>query len=338
MAYQKLLRPLLFRLQPETAHNLALWAIAKGLVRARLVRDPRLQTSLWGVNFPNPLGLAAGFDKNGIALSRWAGLGFGFAEVGTVTPLGQPGNPRPRMFRLPHESGIINRLGFNNAGAVALAARFKACPKQAIPIGINLGKNKITPEVDAAADYQKAFKDLHTYGDYFVVNVSSPNTPGLRSLQSVAALREIIEAMQEVDSSRPILVKIAPDLADQDLTEIGRLASEMKLAGLIATNTTIRRDLLARDPEIVGGLSGKPLRALSTEVLAKLRADCDCGLKLIGVGGVFSADDLITKMRAGANLVQIYTGWVYGGPMLVPRLLLDLLDHPDWDEVRALRA
>ncbi|MBL8087330.1 MAG: quinone-dependent dihydroorotate dehydrogenase [Chthonomonas sp.] len=332
-AYTKLLRPLLFRLDPERVHHIGMALIARGLIRARLVVDPRLSVRQLGVDFPNPVGLAAGFDKDGVAIDRWAGLGFGFAEIGTVTPIAQPGNPKPRLFRLPGDQAVINRFGFNNQGAQAMAARLERA-RPGIPIGINLGKNKETAAEDAAADYQAAFRQLHTYGDYFVVNVSSPNTPGLRALQDRASLEGIVAAMREVNAIRPILIKVSPDLSNAALDEVIEMAMTTKISGLIATNTTLDRSKLTRDPGELGGLSGAPLRTRSTEVLAALTQALDPSMTLIGVGGIFTAEDVITKLAAGAHLTQIYTGWVYGGPSLVPRILLDLLAHLDAQGMR----
>ncbi|MCE9560202.1 MAG: quinone-dependent dihydroorotate dehydrogenase [Armatimonadetes bacterium] len=326
--YEKLLRPLLFRLDPERAHHLGLSFIARGLIRSRLVRDPRLAVTVMGLSFPNPLGLAAGFDKNGVALSRWAGLGFGFAEVGTVTPKAQPGNPKPRMFRLPAEQGLINRLGFNNDGAEALRRNLLASSQRDAPIGINLGKNKVTPDAEAANDYAESFALLEPYGDYFVINVSSPNTPGLRTLQDRGPLTEIIRAIRATPSTKPLLIKVAPDLTDTALEEIVDLAKSENLQGLIVSNTTIARDMLARDPEIAGGLSGRPVSKVSNHALSVIAASSK-ELCIIGVGGIFTATDLITKFELGADLTQIYTGWVYGGPQTCARILTDVLIEMD---------
>lgn len=323
--YARLLRRVLFRLDAEKAHNLALWAVARGLVRGRLLRDERLACEVFGARFPNPLGLAAGFDKNGVALGHWHRLGFGFVEVGTVTRHGQPGNPKPRMFRLPEDRALINRLGFNNRGADALAGRL-AGARCAIPYGVNLGKSKVTALEDAAEDYAYSYGALRGYGAYFVVNVSSPNTPGLRSLQSAAELGGILGALRGDDGfERPVLVKVSPDLAREDLDAVVRVVHDMGAAGIVATNTTLARDGLVRDPGLEGGLSGAPLRARADEVLGYLASACDARMVLVGVGGVFTGADLYRKLALGADLCQVYTGFVYGGPGMAAGCLADLL-------------
>lgn len=321
-AYTRLLRPLLFKLDAERAHNMGLWMVARGLVRARLVVDPRLRTRVAGLDFPNPIGLAAGLDKDGVALGRWACLGFGFAEIGTLTPRPQPGNPKPRLFRLIDDCAIVNRMGFNNHGAVAAAERMRGV-HAGIPVGINLGKNKDTSLEDAPDDYRAGYQALEGIGDYFVVNVSSPNTPGLRSLQDVDSLTAIVRAMS---ATKPVFVKLAPDLTDEEIDELGDWAANSGIAGLIATNTTLARPGLRSGTVPDGGLSGRPLMPRSTQVLARL-AERKRGLALFGVGGVFTAEDAVAKFRAGADLVQLYSGWIYGGPTTVPRILLGLLDE-----------
>jgi dihydroorotate dehydrogenase len=277
------------------------------------------------VRFPNPIGLAAGFDKDGVALGAWEALGFGFIEVGTLTAHAQPGNPRPRIFRVPEQRALINRLGFNNQGAAAAAERFgrlrAAGQWPSVPVGINLGKSKITPLEDAAADYVESLEKLHAFGDYFVLNVSSPNTPGLRSLQGRDELDALLRAVQEKNRAlptgpRPVLVKIAPDLSFPQIEEILDLAQGHGLAGIIATNTTIDHSLLPPSaPREQGGLSGAPLRARSTEIVRFVASKT--ALPVIAVGGVADADSAREKLDAGAALVQIYTGFVYGGPSLV---------------------
>jgi len=309
--------------------------LERGLIRAAPFADSRLEQTLFGVRFPNPIGLAAGFDKNARALPHWGSLGFGFVECGTITWHGQPGNDKPRMFRIPEEKALINRLGFNNEGASALAGRLKASSSK-IPVGINLGKSKITPVNEAAKDYQDSFRALHTYGDYFVVNVSSPNTPGLRSLQEKSALTEILIAMREVDATRPVFVKVAPDLELSALDEVMEVAVECNLTGLIATNTTISRSMLKEDPGQTGGLSGAPLRARSNEVLAHLARQAPPNMILIGVGGISSADDVYEKICLGAHLCQLYTGWIYGGPSMIPRLCEDLANRMEGEGVKDL--
>jgi dihydroorotate dehydrogenase len=333
--YESVVRPLAFRFDPEWVHERAMSLLSRGLIRATPYDDPRLAQTLFGVKFPNPLGLAAGFDKNAVALNHWHKLGFGFVECGTVTYHAQPGNPRPRMFRLPSEQGLINRLGFNNEGAAAAAARISMAKPQ-IPIGINLGKSKVTELADAARDYALSYRLLHQQGGYFVVNVSSPNTPGLRSLQERAALTEILSALRDVDSTRPMFVKVSPDLEISALDEVIEVAIEAKLTGLIATNTTISRDMLSLDPGQVGGLSGAPLRKRSNEVLAHIAGAAPKDMILIGVGGILTAEDLYEKIRLGAHLCQLYTGWVYGGPQMVPRMLQQLVGLMERNCIKSL--
>lgn len=303
--------------------------------------DTTLSQTLWGLNFPNPIGLAAGFDKNGVARNVWGAFGFGFAELGTVTHLAQPGNPQPRLFRLPIDRAAINRMGFNNQGAVQLAQVSAASLQRAatlkngaipyIPIGINLGKSKIIPLDDAVEDYCQSFRLLQAYSDYVVVNVSSPNTPGLRSLQSVTQLAPILSALQKENTAqKPLLVKIAPDLAWEDIAAILELVQNYHLAGVIATNTTIGRSGLhtteiaatGRSPlDESGGLSGAPLRDRATEVIRFIWQSTQGQIPIIGVGGVFTAEDAWDKLVAGASLVQVYTGWTYEGPWMVRRIL-----------------
>lgn len=339
--YESVLRPLAFRLDSERVHEAAMGAIRTGLVRAPRFAHPLLESERFGIRFPNPVGLAAGFDKNGVALDRWRGFGFGFVEAGTVTLHAQPGNPKPRMFRVPEARGLINRMGFNNEGAAALAERIVAT---GIPLGINLGKSKVTELADAPEDYAASFRLLHTKGEYFVVNVSSPNTPGLRALQDAGALREILAAMREVDATRPLFVKVAPDLSLDALDELVGVAVETKLTGLIATNTTISREMLARDPGEAGGLSGKPVQAMSDATLKHLYGTCPKEMTLIGVGGILDGDDAYRKITLGAHLVQLYTGWIYGGPGLVPainRRIVALMERDGFkslDEARGTAA
>ena len=306
------------------------------LQRSLCLYDDRLEQKLWSTSFPNPVGLAAGFDKDGVAASLWSKLGFGFTELGTVTLHAQPGNPPPRLFRLPLDKAALNRLGFNNCGAAAMAARLALTTKgsRPIPVGINLGKSKVTPLAEAAADYLGSFRVLKDWGDYFVVNVSSPNTPGLRSLQDAEQLGSILEALQQENRQRrPIFVKIAPDLAWEAITDILSVATTYQLAGIIATNTTIRRDRLKTQllptgksvQEEAGGISGAPLRDHSTEVIRFIWQQTKGQLPIIGVGGIFTAEDAWEKITAGASLVQVYTGWVYEGPLIVRHILEGLL-------------
>lgn len=323
-AYERLLRPILFRMDPERVHNVALWAIARGLIRGKLLVDPRLERTVAGIRFPNPLGLAAGFDKNGVALDRWKDMGFGFAEAGTATWLAQPGNPKPRLFRLPEDRAVINRFGFNNSGAAELANRLRAA-QPGIPIGINIGKSKAAPLEQAIQDYEQSFSALKHLGDYFVVNVSSPNTPGLRTLQEKGPLTELLSTLRKLDGNTPLFVKVSPDLSNGDLLDVVEVARTCRFTGIVATNTTLSRDGLSTSIVQDGGLSGKPLFARSNECLRILSEASQGELILIGVGGVFSGDDLRGKLELGASLVQIYTGWVYGGPKSATRILLEFL-------------
>ncbi len=323
----RLLRPLFFRLDAEIVHELAIASLslleAMPGIDAAPTTSARLQSELWGLRFPNPVGLAAGFDKNARLPHVWQRFGFGFAELGTVTALPQPGNPKPRLFRVPEAGALINRLGFNNDGAHAVASRLAARlvrGRPAIPIGINIGKSAATALADAPGDYASSYAQLASFADYVTINVSSPNTAGLRSLQAAASLVPIIEAIRGVEladgrAHPPLLVKLAPDLDDDELFAIVDLALERSIDGLIATNTTIERVGISGELRCEsGGLSGRPLAARSTEVIRILRRRSAGALPIIGVGGVFGADDAFEKIRAGAALVQMYTGFVYGGP------------------------
>jgi dihydroorotate dehydrogenase len=334
LAYRTL-RPLLFALPPETAHELAMTALAPVeavLERAPVaaVPDPMLSQEIWGLTFPNPVGLAAGFDKNAALPHVWAALGFGFAELGTITANPQPGNPPPRVFRLTDARALVNRLGFNNRGAAAIAPMLRArlARRCAIPVGINIGKSRVTPVAEAIGDYLRSFAALYDSADYVVINVSSPNTPGLRGLQDQTQLAPLLRAIQTDNRRlaaasgvrvRPVLVKVAPDLDDAGLRGIVEVALDCEIAGLVATNTTIERRGVCADHPLAGeagGLSGAPLRERATAVVAAL-AELSAGrIPIIGVGGIFSADDAYEKIRAGASLVQVYTGFVYEGPGL----------------------
>lgn len=353
--YQTGIRPILFsalKADPEWLHQQTLrlfgwldsssdrssshWVQAQ-LQQAYCLSDMALEQTIWGVKFPNPLGLAAGFDKDGVAANIWGYFGFGFAELGTVTFQAQPGNPRPRLFRLPQDNAALNRMGFNNQGAEAMAARLsqRLSHLRSVPLGINLGKSKVTPLETAAADYQGSFRLLKDLGDYFVVNVSSPNTPGLRSLQDSAQLSQIVDVLQQENQGvKPILVKIAPDLEWEAIADVIKLAQTYQLAGIVATNTTIRRDMLKTQiiqatgksvSEEAGGISGAPVRQRSTEVIRFIYQETQGKLPIIGVGGIFTADDAWEKITAGASLIQVYTGWVYEGPWMVRRILAGLL-------------
>jgi dihydroorotate dehydrogenase len=318
--YQNIVKPFAFRVDAEIVHERAMWAIQRGWFRARPFESPLLQQTLFGVKFPNPLGLAAGFDKNALALDQWSGLGFGFVECGTITHVAQPGNPRPRVFRVPENEALVNRLGFNNEGARRVATRL-AESRPGIPVGVNLGKSKIVDLAEAAADYRASFQLTHSFGDYFVINVSSPNTVGLRSLQDRKPLAEIIAEMKHVDADRPLFVKIAPDLDWPAIDEIIELAVKMKLTGLVATNTTLNRNNLHPPVPLEGGLSGRPLFDRSNEILSYLFKKCPREMILMGVGGIFDGHDVYRKISLGAHLCQLYTGWIYGGPTMVPDAL-----------------
>lgn len=321
--YSSVVRPLMFMLPAETAHNLATSVLRRGWVRTRHYHHPILEQEFFGVKFPNPIGLAAGFDKNALALDHWHKLGFGFTEIGTVTWHPQPGNPTPRLFRIPSHQALINRFGFNNDGAREISTRLAAAAPK-IPMGVNLGKSKITEIADATKDYQGSFRLLHRNGDYFVVNVSSPNTPGLRGLQERGPLLEILAGIKEVDPAKPLFFKVAPDLELTALDELVDVAREAKVTGIIATNTTIsREEIPAQTPnrDETGGLSGAPLKHKADRVLKHLAQQCGNEMVLIGVGGIATPQDLFEKIAFGAHLCQVYTGWVYGGPQFVPNLL-----------------
>lgn len=323
--YHQLLRPLFFMLPAEAAHNLAILGLRltpPSLLRAAFGPTPQKPTKLFGLTFPNPVGLAAGMDKNASALRAWEALGFGFIEAGTITALAQPGNPKPRCFRYPNQEALINRMGFNNAGASAVAkrlARQKVSGKwPRVPVGINIGKSKLTPNEQAASDYATSYKLLLPFGDYFVVNVSSPNTPNLRALQDRDSLTEIIQTLKRINNIKPLLVKIAPDLTDDAVRDIAALAESEHLAGIIATNTTLDHSSVPKESDQQGGLSGGPLRQRSTEVLRILRSATK--LPIIASGGIMDAASAHEKLDAGANLVQIYTGFVYNGPDLIRKI------------------
>lgn len=332
--YKLIIKPFLFQFDPEKAHKITV-GILKFICNIPLgsqvlkaffnYQHPALHTNIFGLQFPNPVGLAAGFDKDGHYLSEMECLGYGFIEVGTVTPLAQSGNPKPRLFRLPKDNALINRMGFNNLGAEALALRLKA-KKTKLIIGGNIGKNKDTPNENAADDYIKCFNTLFPYVDYFVVNVSSPNTPGLRALQDKEPLTNLLNLLQALNkaktSPKPILLKIAPDLTSEQLDEIIEIIMLTEISGVIATNTTIARSGLNTDDKELseignGGLSGSPLTKKSTEVINYLYKKSKASFPIIGVGGIQSADDAIDKLKAGASLIQIYTGMIYEGPSLI---------------------
>ncbi len=329
--YYRLTGPCIRVLDPEVAHGLTIRALKMGLVPPQpAADDPILAATVWGRRFPNPVGLAAGFDKNAEVPDAMLRQGFGFVEIGSVTPRPQPGNPKPRMFRLPDDQAVINRMGFNNEGAEAVAARLRKRRRQGI-VGVNLGKNKDTE--DAAADYEKGVAALAGLGEYVVVNVSSPNTPGLRALQGRAQLaalvgrtRAALDAAVPGEGRPPLLLKIAPDLTAEDMADIARVALDGALDGLIVSNTTIERPwrLLSWFRGEAGGLSGRPLFAPSTRVLSEMYRLTEGRLPLVGAGGIASGADAYAKIRAGATLVQLYTALIYHGPGLVTRIKTDL--------------
>jgi dihydroorotate dehydrogenase len=336
--YKLLLKPILFLFQPEKAHHITLFLLKTALSiplvgwlmrRSFEVNDKRLERKVFGLSFPNPVGLAAGFDKDGKHYEAMSALGFGFIEIGTVTPLGQPGNPQPRLFRLPADEALINRMGFNNEGVDALAERLKKRKQSGVIIGGNIGKNKATENEHAGRDYAICFEALFSYVDYFVVNVSSPNTPNLRDLQEKGPLTELLTALQHLNKQKPapkpLLLKIAPDLTDGQLDDILDIAQATQLDGIIATNTTISRSGLSTNEKTLaeigaGGLSGKPVKSRSTEVIRYLHQKSKGTLTIIGVGGIASPADALEKIAAGAALVQVYSGLVYEGPAMVKRI------------------
>lgn len=339
MIYRALVRPVLFRVEPEASHEAALAVLRaagpimswlRGGVRAG-AHDPALTTTVCGLIFPSPVGLAGGFDKTGQALQAWPALGFGFVEVGTVTAQPQPGNPHPRLFRLTEDEALINRLGFNSPGADAVAKRLVALRRRPypVPLGINIGRSRAASNEEAPDDYAYSFDRLHAVGDFLVANLSSPNTPGLRSLQMRDALVPLLDRLagrNRALGEKPLFVKVAPDLTDEELQEIVS-AVEGRAHGLVATNTTVRRDGLrgaARDEP--GGVSGRPLCDLNTRVIRTLFRFTRGRIPIIGVGGIFDARDAYEKIKAGASLVELYTGFVYGGPETPRRILRGLRD------------
>ncbi|WP_250632335.1 quinone-dependent dihydroorotate dehydrogenase [Rhodoflexus caldus] len=339
--YRSLIRPLLFLMDAEKAHHFTFgmikWLLSLPLAKAitRLLFAPQqkgLQKELMGLTFPNPIGLAAGFDKDARLIDELACFGFGFIEIGTLTPRPQSGNPQPRLFRLPQDSGLINRMGFNNEGVAAAVERLKKRQTNLI-IGGNIGKNKDTPNEEALNDYLVCFEALYDYVDYFVINVSSPNTPGLRQLQEKEPLTALLQALQarnqQKPQPKPILLKIAPDLTEQQLDDIVAIVTATRLAGVIATNTTISREGLQTSADTLaaignGGLSGKPVRSRSTEVIRYLAQKSNKHFVIIGVGGIFTAEDVREKLAAGADLVQVYTGFVYEGPAMIKKICAQL--------------
>lgn len=336
--YKSLIRPALFKFDPEKIHYFTFGFLkqlcripgALSVLRSKFeINDPRLEREVFGLKFKNPVGLAAGFDKDAKLFNELSALGFGFIEVGTVTPKPQPGNEKKRIFRLKADEAIINRMGFNNEGVEAMVKRLKK--NKNVLIGGNIGKNKVTPNENAVDDYVFSFDALFDYVNYFVVNVSSPNTPNLRELQDKEPLKKLLNTLQERNEKKanpkPILLKIAPDLTDDQLMDIIEIVQETKIAGVIATNTTISREgLKSEKKNETGGLSGKPLTRRSTEVIRFLSEKSGKAFPIIGVGGIHSAGDAIEKLEAGASLVQLYTGFIYEGPELIKRINKKILE------------
>ena len=343
----RLIKPIFFKFDPEKVHYFVVerlkwfherFPLGQTILRSSFdVKIKGLEREVFGIKFKNPVGLAAGFDKNGEYIEALSDIGFGFIEVGTVTPLPQPGNDKPRMFRLEADKAIINRMGFNNKGVDTLAERLRLLKSKntEIVIGGNIGKNKSTPNEDAVSDYIKCFDRLHEVVDYFVVNVSSPNTPGLRALQEKEPLMDLLNTLEQRNQrnpvKRPILLKIAPDLTNEQLDDVVEIVLETGIAGVIATNTTIDRNGLYSEEAVVkeaGGLSGKPLTQRSTEVIRYLSQKSNKAFPIIGVGGIHSPQDAIDKLEAGASLVQLYTGFIYEGPGLIKAICKELVKQP----------
>lgn len=342
--YKLIVKPIFFLFSPEVIHNIVFILVKFGAripfkmwiwKKIYTISDERLKRQVFGLTFDNPVGLAAGFDKDAKLYNELAAFGFGFIEIGTVTPKAQSGNPKPRLFRLTQDQALINRMGFNNAGVEQTVNRLKKRNTKII-IGGNIGKNKVTPNKEATSDYEICFEALYPYVDYFVVNVSSPNTPGLRELQDKEPLTKLLMHLQKLNATKPIakpiLLKIAPDLTNDQLDDIISIIHTTKTDGVIATNTTIDRSLLASSKNQVeaignGGLSGQPLKVRSTEVIRYLSQKSNRSFPIIGVGGIHSADDALEKLNAGASLVQLYTGFVYEGPSIVSRINKAILNQ-----------
>jgi dihydroorotate dehydrogenase len=334
-AYERFVRPLLFSFDPETAHHLAIAMLRRSshvdlALKVLKAFQPRPKPkTIFGLDFPNPVGLAAGFDKNGVALPAWEALGFGFIEIGTVTAKSQPGNPKPRIFRYPKDRALINRLGFNNDGADVVAARLRRLRESGrwprIPVGINLGKSKVTPLEEAAADYRYSFQRLHPFADYVALNVSSPNTPGLRTLQARGSLSILLQAIRDENQAaqKPIIIKIAPDLQADELEEVIATCEENQVAGIIATNTTLDHSAIPSNQDEAGGLSGLPLREKSTALVRAITARST--IPVIASGGILDAESAREKLAAGAHLLQVYTGYIYRGPSLLREIVSGLL-------------
>lgn len=342
--YKTIIRPLFFRFDPENIHHFTFsllrfsskFGMEGAFRKTYKIANPKLERELFGLNFPNPVGLAAGFDKDAKLYKELSNLGFGFIEIGTVTPKPQAGNEKPRLFRLKEDAAIINRMGFNNGGVVEAVERLKANPavgeKGHVLIGGNIGKNKTTPNEEAVSDYLICFEALFDYVDYFVVNVSSPNTPNLRALQEKKPLTDLLQTLQDrnnsKDNRKPILLKIAPDLTNEQLLDIIEIVATTKIDGVIATNTTISREgISSENKKEMGGLSGKPLAKRATEVIRFLSEKSNKAFPIIGVGGIHSAKDALEKLNAGASLVQLYTGFIYEGPGLIKDINKEIINR-----------
>jgi dihydroorotate dehydrogenase len=337
--YKFLIKPILFLFDPEWVHHTVFYllkvihripgmgSMIRGLYH---LKDQRLERKLFGLTFPNPVGLAAGFDKDAKLYQELSNFGFGFIEIGTLTPKPQPGNPKKRLFRLPEDNGLINRMGFNNQGVVEAIERLKK--NNGVLIGGNIGKNKITPNDEAVSDYVQCFEALFPHVDYFVVNVSSPNTPNLRALQDKEPLQHLLQTLKNLNlkrtSPKPILLKIAPDLIDDQLLDIIDIVTTVKIDGVIASNTTLSREgLISSNRSEMGGLSGKPVAERSTEVIRFLYEKSNNAFPIIGVGGIHSSEDAINKLNAGASLIQLYTGFVYEGPGVIKKINKAILEQ-----------
>ncbi|MFC0213761.1 quinone-dependent dihydroorotate dehydrogenase [Paenibacillus chartarius] len=340
MIYKTIAKPVLFRMDPEAAHHLIVDGLggfaglpgAGALLQAVWGTEAKreLRTKLWNLEFHTPIGLAAGLDKNGRAVKGFSRLGFGFVEVGTVTPVEQAGNEQPRLFRLPPDEALINRMGFNNVGTAAMADNLRRAGRQPVPVAVNIGKNKTTPNEQAEDDYRKCIQSLYPYGDFFVVNISSPNTPDLRNLQHGNDLERLLRAVTDEmaaqrrhhgGEAKPILVKIAPDLSDIELEATAATIRSSGVSGIIATNTTLGRDgLLHPNRQQAGGLSGRPLTKRSTEIVKRIYSLTEGKLPIVGCGGIFTAQDAYDKIRAGASLIEVYTALIYEGPALLRKL------------------
>jgi dihydroorotate dehydrogenase len=337
--YKFLIKPILFLFDPEWVHHAVFYllkvihripgmgSMIRGLYH---IKDQRLERKLFGLTFPNPVGLAAGFDKDAKLYQELSNFGFGFIEIGTLTPKPQPGNPKKRLFRLPEDNGLINRMGFNNQGVVEAIERLKK--NNGVLIGGNIGKNKITPNDEAVSDYVQCFEALFPHVDYFVVNVSSPNTPNLRALQDKEPLQHLLQTLKDLNlkrnSPKPILLKIAPDLIDDQLLDIIDIVTTVKIDGVIASNTTLSREgLISSNKSEMGGLSGKPVAERSTEVIRFLHEKSNNAFPIIGVGGIHSSEDAINKLNAGASLIQLYTGFVYEGPGVIKKINKAILEQ-----------